>query len=1018
MRIAHPVSICALSLAAAAQTGAPSSPIKWRSEIGRIARAEHPEPARELREIVPPAVTRRVFVRFDRPLTDHARSVWAAAGLELEAPLGSNGYFARAKGSLLQRAPIERLPGLVDAAEIQLEWKLHPTLFGGETPSWTRVEREGGEMLCAVYVALHPGADMTRDGVALVRQLGGRTVDRLESIHGLVCEIPRSRVSALAESDGVQWVEPALPRMEGNTLSGALPNDSNRIITQANIVHAPPYNLDGSGVGVLVYDGGYARGSHQDFSGRLTARDSSGQSNHATHVSGTIAGDGSSSGGQSLGMAPGATVESYGFEYNGSSIFLYHNPGDFETDYDQAMNVHGVTIANNSIGTNTESNGFECVNQGDYGLMSSLIDAVVRGSLGSPYRVVWAAGNERQGSRCDVEGFGEYYSSAPPNNAKNQISVGALNSNDDSVTSFTSWGPSDDGRLRPDVSAPGCEVGSDGGVTSAGSSSDSALSTLCGTSMASPTVCGLSALLLQDYRVQFPATPDPRNSTLKALLAHSAHDGGNVGPDYQYGYGSVRIRDAIDLMREGNFFEGTLDDQGSFLSYTVTVGGVDPELKLTLSWDDVPGTVNVRDALVNDLDLVVCDPLGGRHYPWTLDPGAPASAAVKTAEDHLNNTEQVQVTAPMAGVWTVELRATSLPGGEQPFSLVSSHALDEGPSVQIGFPAGLPSVLTPGSETSVTVRIEGRNDSVTGTPMLHFRYAGGAFQAWPLSPVTGDLWTAFLPAPVCAATPEFYVSAEGAVSGTHTAPSDAPGDFYTALVFAEATVFADDFETDQGWSVVNEASLSDGPWERATPAGLGDRGDPTTDYDQPGGQSGQCYLTDNVAGNSDVDGVTRLLSPSIDMSAPGDYYLSYARWFTNNDWDIDTLDVEIRNTGSGAWTLIEALGNDGGWSLLGWRVNDFVTPTATVQLRFSVTDDPNDSISEAAIDAVRVVRRTCPTLEDCNANGIADAYDISSGLSPDVDSNGIPDECSPPQPPDNPTRPGRAPGAGGTVEIP
>jgi len=532
--------------------------------------------------------------------------------------------------------------------------------------------------------------------------------------------------------------------------------------------------------------------------------------------------------------------------------------------------------------------------------------------------------------------------------------------------------------------------------------------------MASPTVCGLSALLLQDYRVQFPATPDPRNSTLKALLAHSAHDGGNTGPDYQYGYGSVRIRDAVDLMREGNFFEETLDDQGSFLSYGVTVGGADPELKLTLSWDDVPGTVNVRDALVNDLDLVVLDPLGGRHYPWTLDPEAPANPAVKTAEDHLNNTEQVQVTAPMAGVWTVEIRATSLPGGEQPCSLVSSHALDEGPSVQIGFPSGLPSVLTPGSETSVTVRIEGRNDTVTGTPMLHFRYAGGAFQAWPLSPIAGNLWTAFLPAPVCTATPEFYISAQGAVSGTHTAPSQTPGDFYTALVFAEATVFADDFETNQGWSVVNEASLSDGPWERATPAGLGDRGDPTTDYDQ----SGQCYLTDNVAGNSDVDGITRLLSPSIDMSVPGDYHLSYARWFTNNDWDIDTLDVEIRNTVSGAWTLIEALGNDGAWSLQTWRINDFVTPTASVQLRFSVTDDPNDSISEAAIDAVSVVRRTCPTLEDCNGNGIDDAYDISSGLSPDVDSNGIPDECSPPQPPDNPTRPGRTPNAGGTVQIP
>ncbi|MAB79683.1 MAG: hypothetical protein CMJ89_10070 [Planctomycetes bacterium] len=1007
-----PVALLVLPLLpvpSAAQSAAPSSPVRWKASATGIQRAEHPDPARALGELVAFGETRRVLLRFERPLTEHSKRVWREAGVEIESFLGSNAYFARVDGKKIDRSTLKGLGGLADAAEIELDWKLHPTLVAGETPAWTRVPVDGAsEIHCAVYITLHPSADLIRDGEAVVEGFGGRTVDFLESINGLVCEMPRSQIGALALSDGVQWVEPALPKLDSNSL-----NDSNRIVTQANQAQAAPYGLDGSGVTVLVYDAGFARASHQDFSGRLTARDSSGQISHATHVSATVGGDGSASGGQFMGMAPGVTIESYGFEDNGFSIFLYHNPGDFESDYDDAMNLHGADIANNSIGSNIESNGFPCVAQGDYGIMASLIDAVVRGSLGAPFRIVWASGNERQGTRCNVEGFGSYYSMAPPAGAKNHIGVGALNSNDDSVASFSSWGPTDDGRLKPDVSAPGCEVGGDGGVTSAGAGSDSQYVVFCGTSMASPTVCGLSALLLEDYRVQFPALADPRNSTLKILLAHSANDGGNIGPDFEYGYGSVRIVDAIELMRTGNFLEDSLADQGAIARYVVDVGVSDPELKLTLAWDDVPGTPNVRDALVNDLDLVVRDPSGVRHYPWTLDPLAPSNPSVRSQEDHLNNVEQVEVSSPTSGMWVVEVRGTSLPGGTQPFSLVSSHVLTDGPYVRIGFPLGLPTVLTPGSQTGITADIVAQNDTLQGTPVLFFRYDGGAFLSTMMVAVGSDRWTAFLPPPVCNATPEFYVGASGTISGTNTSPSTAPGDVHQAIVHTTQTVFADDFETDTGWTVFNEPSLIDGGWERGTPAGEGDRGDPFTDYDG----SGQCFLTDNIAGNSDVDGTTRLLSPSFDLSASGDYYVSYARWFTNDDFDTDVMDVEVRD-GGGAWVNIETTGNDGPWSLQTLRVNDFIPPSAAIQFRFSAADDPNDSVTEAGVDGFRIERRTCPVLDDCNGNGILDSDDIASGRSNDADMNGIPDECSPPTPPTKFGQPGQTPTNGGTIQAP
>ena len=83
-------------------------------------------------------------------------------------------------------------------------------------------------------------------------------------------------------------------------------------------------------------------------------------------------------------------------------------------------------------------------------------------------------------------------------------------------------------------------------------------------------MCGLGALFLQDYRAHYPGDPDPRNSTLKTIFAHTAQDIGNVGPDYQSGYGTVRVQAAIDLMRAGNFLEDTVS-QGGFYSATLAV---------------------------------------------------------------------------------------------------------------------------------------------------------------------------------------------------------------------------------------------------------------------------------------------------------------------------------------------------------------------------------------------------------------------------------------------------------------
>ena len=130
---------------------------------------------------------------------------------------------------------------------------------------------------------------------------------------------------------------------------------------------------------------------------------------------------------------------------------------------------------------------------------------------------------------------------------------------------------------------------------------------------------------------------------------------------------------------------------------------------------------------------------------------------------------------------------------------------------------------------------------------------------------------------------------------------------------------------------VISGNATDGQWDRGVPVDC-DRGDPDTDGDG----SGQCWLTDNVAGNSDVDGgPTRITSPSFDLSGGLDYTISYARWFGNNSFDADDLLVEISNNGGSTWTTVESTGETFGWTTFSFDPSTFVTLTSDMVVRFN-----------------------------------------------------------------------------------
>lgn len=429
-----------------------------------------------------------------------------------------------------------------------------------------------------------------------------------------------------------------------------------------------------------IWDGGAVLKTHAELTGRVTQVDGATSiSSHATHVSGTMIATGINP--RARGMANQATL-------------LAH---DFNSDTPEMANAADkLLVSNHSYGTlsgwrlnpdrpGTDNNlkwewyGDSTVNsQQDYkfGFYDSRTREWDRIAYNAPYYLpVSSAGNER-GSNGPPAGTPYFLgssnrkSSTPRaaqngydlistySSAKNSLTVGAISvlSNgynqlsDPRISSFSSWGPTDDGRIKPDI------VGVGVSVLSTTSTNSNAYTSLSGTSMSSPNVSGSIFLLQELYNNLKGAFM--RASTLKGLVLHTADDAGNPGPDYQYGWGLLNDRRAAEVLLNKDqshlVAERTLSPNETYTMQVIASGK--GALVATICWTDPEATVfsttaanfnNRSPKLVNDLDIRISDGTTA-SLPWVLDPEQPANNATR-GDNIRDNIEQILIANAIPG---------------------------------------------------------------------------------------------------------------------------------------------------------------------------------------------------------------------------------------------------------------------------------------------------------------------------------------------------------------------------------
>lgn len=461
----------------------------------------------------------------------------------------------------------------------------------------------------------------------------------------LEIRVPIPQIAKVAEKCYVEFIqEKPAPLTVENYKSG--------IGSRANFLRSPssfyPDGLKGRGVVIGIGDDTDPL-RHIDFAGRLINRfDGTGGQGHGLHTMGTMAGGGIVRE-ELAGYAPKSTIVSQYFSNILAYSLLYYEE-------------YGMRLTNNSYG-NTIT-GDESFRQ--YDLTSWIVDYL---SVEKPDLLhVFAAGNSGLANYSQnpyrqvvtgVYGHGTILSGYQT--AKNSLVVGNIDSLN-RINNQSSRGPVADGRLRPDVVAPGVRIMS--------LQRENNYGVISGTSMAAPAVTGGAALLMEQYKRQYPSAGDPPAGLIKALILNGSTDLENKGPDYTFGHGALNLYRSSAILRNEHFSSGTLTT-GNSHQLSLEIPANTAQLKVLLYWVDPPAAVMASKALVNDLDLTVTDQ-ENTYLPLvnSIVPAASVTLPATPKIDRTNNSEQIIIDQPTPGNVTITVSGYHVPVGPQEYFLV------------------------------------------------------------------------------------------------------------------------------------------------------------------------------------------------------------------------------------------------------------------------------------------------------------------------------------------------------------
>ncbi len=456
------------------------------------------------------------------------------------------------------------------------------------------------------------------------------------------------------------------------------------------------FQLSGEEMICGIWEDGFVS-DHIELGNRILSKEGSTPKTHAIHVTGTILAAGNNA--LAKGMAPQAKAFTYYFDNDEAEMKALSTPDET-----------GLLFSNHSYGTVTgwsRSNGVwtwygdanisaeEDFLHGFYSARTQSLDAL---AFASPYHtIVWAAGNDRgepgDGTHpADCNKGTGYDCIIPDATGKNTITVGAVNkvlsyTSPASVimSNFSSWGPTDDGRIKPDVVGVGVNVFS---LSAAG---ENTYTTSSGTSMATPNVTG-SLMLLQQLYGKLKAGKRMRSATVKALAIHTAREAGaKAGPDYQFGWGLINIEAGANFLLKENGVENRLVEATLLEGETHQISirpKPNKKITVTICWTDPEGNP-VNDALdppdrmlMNDLDIRLIDEDGIVTQPWILNPTVPQAQATQ-GDNVRDNVEKIELETPLQKTYRVVVRHKGkLKYEKQDYSLAISYTdVDESSTV-------------------------------------------------------------------------------------------------------------------------------------------------------------------------------------------------------------------------------------------------------------------------------------------------------------------------------------------------